>query len=259
LVALDCPRLPTRFLQRHMTEKQRILIEALLRENRWTRDEIAARLGVQPASVSAVKAHMTMQSKSISEPAPPTNDLLRIIPTRRCGDETFHRNGTSLGLRLLDFWCWCNSDLLSNAARGRLAEYLVALDLEVADRVRSEWIAYDMKTPDGLMVEIKSASYIQTWAQRRDSIIMFDVRPTLGWEPDTAKFGVVRRRQSDAYVFALLQHRDRATIDPLNVEPMAVSCGCNACPRFGAWISKNCVTRGVASLKANSCRVWKHP
>jgi hypothetical protein len=44
------------------------------------------------------------------------------------------------------------------------------------------------------------------------------VRPTLGWNPDTAKFGTVRRRQSDAYVFALIEHRDRATIDPLNVE-----------------------------------------
>jgi hypothetical protein len=95
---------------------------------------------------------------------------------------------------------------------------LVALDLGVADKVRSEWVAYDLKTPDGLMVEVKSASYIQSWAQRRDSSITFDVRPTLGWDPDTAKFGAVRRRQSDAYVFALLQHRDRATIDPLNVE-----------------------------------------
>jgi hypothetical protein len=75
-----------------------------------------------------------------------------------------------------------------------------------------------MTTPEGFAVEVKSASYIQSWTQRRDSTITFVVRPTLGWDPDTAKFGTVRRRQSDVYVFALIDHRDRATIDPLNVE-----------------------------------------
>jgi hypothetical protein len=121
-----------------MTEKQRISIEALLREQRWTRDEIATRIGVQPESVSAVRTHMTMRDASISEPAHPAPDLLRTASSRKSGNETFHRNGTPVGFHLLDFWCWCNSDLLSNAARGKLAEYLVALDLEVADGVRSE-------------------------------------------------------------------------------------------------------------------------
>ena len=201
-----------------MTEKQRTAIAALLHENRWTRAQIAARVGVKPSSVSAVKAHITMRHASTSEPPHAVKDLPRIALSRKSGKETFHRNGKPLGIHLLDFWCWCNSDLLSNAARGRLAEYLVAVDLKVADGVRSEWVAYDMKTSDGFMVEVKSASYIQAWAQRRDSTITFDVRPTLGWNPDTAKFGTVRRRQSDAYVFALIEHRDRGTIDPLNVE-----------------------------------------
>ena len=201
-----------------MTEKQRQSIEELLRENRWTREEIAARLGVQPASVTAVKAHIMMRSKTTSEPAPLPTDLARVLATRKCGNEVFHRGGTALEFHLLDFWCWCNSDLLSNAGRGRLAEYLVALDLGVADKVRSEWVAYDIKTSDGLMVEVKSASYIQSWAQRRDSTITFDIRATLGWDPDTAKFSAFRRRQSDAYVFALLQNRDRTTVDPLNME-----------------------------------------
>jgi len=168
-----------------MTEKQRQSIEALLREKRWTRNEIAARVGVQPQSVSAIKTHMTMRHASISEPVHPPKDFPRIAPSRKSGNEKFHRNGKPVGSHLLDFWCWCNSDLLSNAARGKLAEYLVALDVGVADGVRTEWVAYDMKTSEGLTVEVKSASYIQSWAQRRDSIITFDVRPTLGWNPDT--------------------------------------------------------------------------
>jgi hypothetical protein len=199
-----------------MTEKQRIAIEALLHEDRWTVAEIAARVGVEPSSVTAVKALVTMRLSSTSEG--PVKDLVRIMPTRKSGKEMFHGNGKPVGVNLLDFWCWCNSDLLSNAARGRLAEYLVAVDLKVADGVRSEWVAYDLKTSDGTTVEVKSASYIQSWVQRRDSIITFDVRPTLGWDPDTAKFGTLRRRQSDAYVFALVENRDRTSIDPLNVE-----------------------------------------
>ena len=86
-----------------MTEKQRQSIEVLLREERWTRDEIAARVGVQPASVSAVKALMTMRHAPVSEPARPAKDLPRIALTRKCGNETFHRNGTPLGFHLLDF------------------------------------------------------------------------------------------------------------------------------------------------------------
>lgn len=202
-----------------MTGKQRIAIEALLHENRWTVTEIAAKVGVKPSSVSAVKALITMRHASIDETDPAVKNLLRISPSRKSGKERFHRNGKRLGISLLDFWSWCNSDLLSNAGRGRLAEYLVALDLKVADDgLRSEWVAYDLKTPEGFSVEVKSASYIQTWAQRRDSGITFDIRPTLGWNPDTAKFGTVVRRQSDVYVFALIEHRDRSTIDPLNVE-----------------------------------------
>src|SRR5262245_3216737 len=122
-----------------MNEKQRQSIEALLREKRWTRDEIAARVGVQPESVSAIKTHMTIRGASITKPADLPKDLLRIVPTRKTGTEEFHRNGTPVGTNLLQFWCWCNSDLLSNAARGKLAEYLVALDLGVADGVRTEW------------------------------------------------------------------------------------------------------------------------
>ena len=125
-----------------MTEKQRTAIAALLHENRWTRAQIAARVGVKPSSVSAVKAHITMRHASTSEPPHAVKDLPRIALSRKSGKETFHRNGKPLGIHLLDFWCWCHSDLLSNAARGRLAEYLVAVDLKVADGVRSEWVAY---------------------------------------------------------------------------------------------------------------------
>lgn len=138
-------------------------------------------------------------------------------PQRLSGTETFHANASALDIQLLDFWQWIASDLLSNATRGRLAEYLVARDLGVADGVRREWLAHDLTSKDGVTIEVKSAAYVQGWAQRRPSLISFDIRPTLGWDPDTAKFGDARRRQSDVYVFCLLCEKDRKKLDPMNV------------------------------------------
>ena len=109
------------------------------------------------------------------------------------------------------------SDLLSNATRGRLAEYLVAADLGVAAGVRREWLAHDLTTKDGTKIEVKSAAYVQGWTQRRPSTISFDIRPTLGWDPDTALFGDAQRRQADIYVFCLLEEQDVERVDPMNV------------------------------------------
>ncbi len=48
--------------------------------------------------------------------------------------------------------------------------------------------------------------------------ISFSIKPTLGWDPDTAEFGTEKRRHSDLYVFALLKHQDLGTLNPLNVD-----------------------------------------
>lgn len=136
---------------------------------------------------------------------------------RRTGNELFHNDGVTLSASLLEFWQWVDSDLVSNTIRGRLAEYLVARDLGIANGIRSEWIAYDLTSRKGTKVEVKSAAYVQTWAQRRPSPISFDIRPTLGWDPDTAKFGDDRKRQAEVYVFVLLCEQDESKLDSMNV------------------------------------------
>jgi hypothetical protein len=66
---------------------------------------------------------------------------------------------------------------------------------------------------------VKSAAYLQSWFQHRESSISFDVRETLAWDADTNAFAPEcdRRRQADLYVFALLAHRSKATVNPLDV------------------------------------------
>ncbi len=42
--------------------------------------------------------------------------------------------------------------------------------------LRAEWDAVDLTTPDGIRIEVKSAAYIQSWHQVRESTISFRVR-----------------------------------------------------------------------------------
>jgi hypothetical protein len=136
---------------------------------------------------------------------------------RATGQERFRNGNAPLPFDLLSFWQWSASDLVSNALRGRLAEFLVAQVLGIADGVRAEWDSYDLRTPSGLTVEVKSAAYVQSWAQEAPSAICFDIAPTRYWDAASNVTEAEIRRQARVYVFALLAHKDKATIDPLDV------------------------------------------
>ena len=140
-----------------------------------------------------------------------------ITPTRKVGDEKIHDADRALGPSLLDFWRWSASDLMSNATRGILAEYLVAQAVGDESPVRAEWGAYDVVTPDGIRVEVKTSAYIQSWYQRDYSQIKFGIGPTRYWDPETNKLIAESKRQADVYVFCVLAHKDQSTIDPLDV------------------------------------------
>ncbi|GIV71209.1 hypothetical protein [Caldilinea sp.] len=146
-------------------------------------------------------------------------ELSRICPVRKSGNESLHLNGHPLGVTLLDFWRWSSSDLVSNTTRGVLAEFIVASALGIKlDSVRDEWGAFDLITPEGITIEVKSAAYIQSWSQRSLSFITFRVPKTRAWNADTNVQEKEPRRQAQVYVFALLAHQDKASIDPLNVD-----------------------------------------
>ncbi len=140
-----------------------------------------------------------------------------LVITRKTGSEPFRVGSTVCGFDLLSFWQWSASDLSSNALRGRLAEFLVAQALGIADGLRIEWDAYDLRTRQGLTIEVKSAAYLQTWAQKAFSTICFDIAPTRFWEATTNILADEARRQADLYVFALLAHRNKPTFDVMDL------------------------------------------
>lgn len=146
-------------------------------------------------------------------------NALPFIPiVKKSGDEAFHRNGHGLGLRLLDFWRWAASDLIGNAERGVLAEYIVASALGLTDDVREGWNAYDLATSSGVKIEVKSSAYLQSWNQKAFSNISFSIRPSFNWDAQTNTWDKQKKRQADIYVFCLLNHKDQKTIDPLNLD-----------------------------------------
>ena len=138
---------------------------------------------------------------------------------RRTGDEQFYQNGNLLNLSLINFWQWSVSDLVSNATRGILAEYIVAYALGLTEGVRTEWDAFDLLTKDGIKIEVKSAAYLQTWYHKKLSAITFSIRPTRLWNASTNELATELKRQADIYVFCVLNHKEKdSLLDPLNLE-----------------------------------------
>lgn len=146
-----------------------------------------------------------------------TTSHARPAVRRLTSDQPFHRAGKPLDLRVGDFFIWAYSDLLSNALRGVLAEFIVGSALDACTNHRDAWEAYDLVTASGITVEVKSAAYIQSWAQKRPSRIAFSIAPARRWSANTGTYDADRRRQADVYVFALLAEKDPERIDPLDV------------------------------------------
>jgi hypothetical protein len=133
------------------------------------------------------------------------------------GGELFTGSDGLSGASVLDFWRWSGSELIGNTMRGVLAEFLVACVCGVSHTPRIEWEPYDIETPEGIRIEVKSAAYLQSWAQKELSRISFSVSSTMKWNRIKGVFEPPKRRWSDVYVFCLLEHQDKATLNPLDV------------------------------------------
>ncbi len=148
-----------------------------------------------------------------------TTHLDKISIGQKTGAERLTFNNIDTGFNLIDFWKWSVSDLVSNATRGRFAEFIVASALNVdLTSVRDEWSNYDLITPEGIKVEVKSAAFIQSWKQREYSRISFSIKAARSWDPESLNRSGTPERPSDVYVFCLLNNKDQETLNPLNLD-----------------------------------------
>jgi hypothetical protein len=146
------------------------------------------------------------------------NKLDAVILTRKTGREHFVLDNKQTNYTLINFWQWLGSDLTNNAFRGMLAEFIVACDLGLDYGIRTEWDAYDLITKEGIKVEVKSAAYLQSWQQTKLSKIEFSICPTNAWDSDSGIYNSEKKRQADVYVFALLKHLEKLTLNPLDLD-----------------------------------------
>lgn len=120
--------------------------------------------------------------------------------------------------KLSDYWSWAHSELLCNTERGILAEYLVACALGIQKNDRVSWDKYDLLSSNGIRVEVKASGYIQTWAQKELSKIVFGVHKSYGWNSISGKYDDTQKRQSDVYVFCVHKHKEQDTVNPLDAK-----------------------------------------
>jgi hypothetical protein len=117
--------------------------------------------------------------------------------------------------KLVDFWQWAYSDLVGNTERGILAEYIVALACDIENATRISWNAFDLEV-NNIKIEVKSSGYLQTWQQNKISSPKFGIAKTKAWDYINNIYSEISERQADIYVFALLSHRDKLSLNPLD-------------------------------------------
>jgi hypothetical protein len=147
------------------------------------------------------------------------DELREIKADPKTGNECLTDNGQNTNYILLDFWRWSVSDILSNATRGRFAEFIVGTTVGLnPKKIRDEWDAFDLTTEDGIKIEVKSAAYIQSWNQKDFSTISFSIKSARYWDAQADRKRREAKRHADLYVFCHLKHKDQNTIDPLKME-----------------------------------------
>lgn len=128
-------------------------------------------------------------------------------------------NGSFLDQTLFDFFAWYCGNMLGNATRGVLAEYIVALAAGCDNTPRlGDWNDYDLLTPSGKRIEVKSSAYLQSWEQKKLSGIRFSIAPAKHYDESIGKYDLISERHSDVYVFCVFSCTDRESANPLNLD-----------------------------------------
>ena len=138
------------------------------------------------------------------------------------GNEEFTLHGKGAGITVLDFWRWAFSDLIDNTQRGVMAEFLVYSSLKPEypppTQMRENWLPFDVTSPSGRRIEVKSAAYIQAWTPENIfAQIRFDIGRKLAWDNATASYSSEAKRNCDLYVFCLFTAKTK-DISLLNLD-----------------------------------------
>ncbi len=140
---------------------------------------------------------------------------------RLTGNEEFTLHSYGAGITIMDFWSWAYSNLIDNTQRGVMAEFLVYSSLNSNTKhtqMRENWLPFDVTSPSGRRIEVKSAAYIQAWTPENIfAQIRFDIGKKLAWNNENASFASEAKRNCDLYVFCLFTAKTK-DISLLNLD-----------------------------------------
>ena len=110
-----------------------------------------------------------------------------------------------------EFWAWAYSNLTSNTQRGTYAEFLVSVAVGAKAETKTDWGPYDVLSPEGIKIEVKTSGYLQAWKQKHLSKIVFGINQShvynyeaKGYDYDSEQLV----RQADVYVFCVEKCQD---------------------------------------------------
>lgn len=147
-------------------------------------------------------SHETDSASTFFEPGPVVS---------LTGEEPF-----GAGMTVRDFWSWGFSDLRLNKTRGLLAQFLVARAVGDERPTDDGWGDFDVLTPEGYRVEVKSSAYLQSWRQPRLSKILFSGLMGRSWS-DTEGYSAKLDVKADVFVFAVHTGQDPRSYDMLDL------------------------------------------
>lgn len=127
------------------------------------------------------------------------------------GKERLTYRGKELDSSILDFWSWAYSDIIRNVNRGAFAEFIVreAMNAQCSitpprTDIRVSMDAYDLLSPDGIRVEVKSSAYIQALEDNHLARISFRIAPAKNLDANgNYSDKSIYARHSDVYVFCV--------------------------------------------------------
>jgi len=129
------------------------------------------------------------------------------------------RGGPVSGATLLDFWQWAFSDLQMNDTRGILAEWIVMKLLGIDSAqipLRDSWGDSDLRTPEGVSIEVKTSGYAQSWSETANSKIRFTGLNGRTWSAEDG-FGEEPDYKAQLYVFCVQIEKDLTRWDALDL------------------------------------------
>ncbi|WP_291861309.1 hypothetical protein [Marinilabilia sp.] len=115
-----------------------------------------------------------------------------------------------------EFWQYAYSNFLDNRNRAALGEYIVAKAVGVSRSPESSWESFDILSPEGIKIEVKTAGYAQIWKQKKPSVPSYDIKQKSGWSGETSVYDSIITRQADVYVFCLHHEKNPVICNPLS-------------------------------------------